>query len=90
MDKIKNILFLFFAGGNSRPDSFAPAHTGLAPGTLGNPAVDNGMANLAFACNIGRLDTWLGQKAKIRFGSLAPEPLRQFFSQPLVRRANLR
>jgi len=34
MDKIKNILFLFFAGGNSRPDAFAPAHAGLASGAL--------------------------------------------------------
>lgn len=66
MDKIKNILFLFFAGGNSRPDAFEPAYAGLASCALGNPAVDDGMANLAPACIIGRFDTWLGQKTKIR------------------------
>jgi len=55
MDKIKDIAALLFACGDSRPDAFVPAHSGMAASTLRNTAVDYRMAYIPLSAIICRL-----------------------------------
>jgi hypothetical protein len=84
MDKIKNISLLLFAGGQYRPDAFAPTHANLAPGSLRYPPVNYHTSNLPLSTIVGRLNSRLGQKTKIIFRRLAPKPSGQFFGQWMV------
>ena len=86
MDKLKDISVLLFAGRYCCPDAFAPAHAGLATSSLGNPAVDDGMADFTLGTIVGRLHLGGGQKTEINLGSLATESPRQFLGQRMVRR----
>src|SRR6056297_1030427 len=86
MNEIENILFLFFAGSDYRPDTLAPAHSGIAAGTLCDPAVNDGMTNLPFGTIISRLNVRFRQETKICFRRTALESPSQFLSKFMVRR----
>jgi len=44
MDELKNISVLLFTCGDCRPDTLAPAHTGIAASTLRYPPVNHSSA----------------------------------------------
>jgi hypothetical protein len=85
MDKLEDIVILFFAGGDGRPYPFAPAHTGLAAGALRDTAVDHSVADFALGSIICRLNIWCSQEAKIIFRRFALKTPSQFFAQGMVR-----
>ena len=86
MDKIKNILALLFTGRDDCPDAFAPAHSGLAAGSLCNPSINHHGANLTFGAIIGRLDIRVGQESEVAVRRIAFESLGQLFGQRMIRR----
>ena len=84
MDKIKDISVLLFAAGQYRPDAFAPTHAGLTACALSNASVNYHRSNLSLGAIVSRFQSRFGQKAKISFRSLAPEPPGQFSGQSMV------
>ena len=88
MDKIKNILVLFFTGCDRGPDTFAPTHARLAASPLCDPSINHHGANLTFRAIIRRFDTRFRQKSKIIGCRIALEPLGQLFRQLMIRRSS--
>ena len=87
MDKVKDILTLFSTGRDGCPDAFAPAHTGLAAGSLRNPSINYHRANLTFRPIIGRLYIRLGQESEVIGCGLALKPFGQLLGQWMIRRS---
>ena len=55
MDELKDISLLLLAGGDGRPDAFAPSHSGLAACALRDTAINDRVANVPLRAVVGRL-----------------------------------
>ena len=88
MNKLKNILFLFFARGDGRPDTLAPAHASIAARALRYPTVNDSMTNFSLSTIISRLDIRIRQKTKICFCRFTLKSASQFFSKFMIRRSS--
>ena len=86
MDKVKDILVLFFAGGDGRPDALAPMHACLAASALRNPPIYNRMAYITFSAVVGRLNCVIGHEPEIIFGSVAFKSSGECFRRFMIRR----
>lgn len=86
MNKIKDILVVLFTRCNRRPDTLAPAHTGLTACALRDPSVNHDRPNLTFCTIIRRFDTRFRQKSEVIHGRITFEPFGQLFGQLMIRR----
>ena len=64
MGKLKDISVLLFVGRYRCPEAFSPAHACLAASSLGNPTIDDGMADFTLGAIVGRLHPGSGQQRK--------------------------
>jgi len=62
VDEGKDISLLLRAGGQARPDAFAPSQAGLAAGALRHATINDRMANVSLRAVVGRLDRRIAQE----------------------------
>jgi hypothetical protein len=84
MNKIKDILVLFFAGCDRHPDAFAPAHAGLAADSLCDSPVDHDGANLTLGSIVRWLHIGLCQKSEVIGCRITVKSVSQFFGQLMI------